>query len=97
MKSKDELKELDAKYLFHPVAVLKELEKRGARIIVEGDGVRVKDLDGNEYIDAFSSLWNVVIGHGQKPVADAIAEQLSQLEYYSPFFGFAAPSAISSS
>jgi adenosylmethionine-8-amino-7-oxononanoate aminotransferase len=94
MKSKEELKELDAKYLFHPVAVLKELEKSGARIIVEGDGVRVKDLDGNEYIDAFSSLWNVLIGHGQKPVADAIAEQLSKLEYYSPFFGFAAPSAI---
>jgi 4-aminobutyrate--pyruvate transaminase len=94
MKSKEELKELDAKYLFHPVVVLRELEKQGARIIVEGDGLRVKDIDGNEYIDAFSSLWNVVIGHGQKPVADAITEQLGKLEYYSPFFGFAAPPAI---
>jgi 4-aminobutyrate--pyruvate transaminase len=94
MKSMEELKELDAKYLFHPVVVLRELEKQGARIIVEGDGLRVKDIDGNEYIDAFSSLWNVVIGHGQKPVADAITEQLGKLEYYSPFFGFAAPPAI---
>ena len=94
MKSKEELRELDAKYLFHPVVVLRELEKQGARIIVEGDGLRVKDMDGNEYIDAFSSLWNVVIGHGQKPVADAIAEQLGKLEYYSPFFGFATPPAI---
>ncbi|UCD56473.1 MAG: aspartate aminotransferase family protein, partial [Candidatus Hydrogenedentota bacterium] len=61
MKSKDELRELDAKYMFHPVVILKEHQERGARIIVEGDGSRVKDIDGKEYIDAFSSLWNVVI------------------------------------
>jgi 4-aminobutyrate--pyruvate transaminase len=94
MKSSAELKELDSKYLFHPVVVLQELEKKGARIIVEGEGVRIRDMDGNEYIDAFSSLWNVVIGHGQQSVADAITEQLGKLEYYSPFFGFAAPPAI---
>ena len=94
MKSKEELKRLDAKYLFHPVVVLQEHERKGARIIVEGSGSRVKDIDGKEYIDAFSSLWNVVIGHRQKPVADAITEQLGKLEYYSPFFGFATPPAI---
>ena len=94
MKSKDELRELDAKYLFHPVVQLKEHEQHGARIIVEGNGSRVTDIDGKEYIDAFSSLWNVVIGHGQKQVADAITQQLGKLEYYSPFFGFASEPAI---
>ena len=72
MKSKDELRELDKKYMFHPVVVLQEHEEKGARVMVEAEGSRVKDIDGNEYIDAFSSLWNVVIGHGQKAVADAI-------------------------
>jgi 4-aminobutyrate--pyruvate transaminase len=94
MKSKKELKDLDAKYLFHPVVQLQEHQQNGARIIVEGNGSRIKDIDGKEYIDAFSSLWNVVIGHGVKQVADAITEQLGKLEYYSPFFGFAAPPAI---
>jgi adenosylmethionine-8-amino-7-oxononanoate aminotransferase len=94
MKSKEELRELDRKYLFHPVVILKDHEEKGARLIVEGEGSKVKDIDGNEYIDAFSSLWNVVIGHGQKPVADAITEQLGKLEYYSPFFGFASEPSI---
>jgi 4-aminobutyrate--pyruvate transaminase len=94
MKSKEELTKLDAKYLFHPVVQLKDLEQKGARIIVEGKGSRVKDIDGKEYLDAFSSLWNVVIGHGHKEVADAITKQLAKLEYYSPFFGFSSPPAI---
>ena len=94
MRSKAELKKLDAKYLFHPIVVLQQHEKNGARIIVEGKGSRIKDIDGKEYIDAFSSLWNTLIGHGEKPVADAITQQLGKLEYYSPFFGFATPPAI---
>ncbi|RJP70325.1 MAG: aspartate aminotransferase family protein [Candidatus Abyssobacteria bacterium SURF_17] len=94
MKSQDELKALDAKYMFHPVVQLQEHQQKGPRIIVEGNGNRIKDMDGREYIDAFSSLWNVVIGHGQKAVGAAITEQLSKLEYYSPFFGFATPVAI---
>ncbi|MBI4832537.1 MAG: aspartate aminotransferase family protein, partial [Candidatus Lindowbacteria bacterium] len=52
MKSKDELKKLDAQYLFHPVVQLAEHQQKGPRIIVEGNGTRVKDIDGNEYIDA---------------------------------------------
>jgi len=94
MRTKKELQQLDEKYLFHPVVQLKEHQQKGARIIVEGDGTRIKDIDGREYIDAFSSLWNVIIGHGQKQVQKAITEQLGKLEYYSPFFGFASPPAI---
>jgi len=94
MKSKEELMALDAKYMLHPVVILQEHEKKGARVMVEAQGSMVKDIDGKEYIDAFSSLWNVVIGHGQKAVADAITEQLDKMEYFSPFFGFASPPAI---
>ncbi|MBI5118677.1 aspartate aminotransferase family protein [Candidatus Poribacteria bacterium] len=94
MKSKEELRKLDVNYLFHPTVILEEHEQKGPRIIVEGNGLRVKDIDGKEYIDAFSSLWNVVIGHGQKAVAQAIMEQLNKLEYFSPFYGFAMPPAI---
>jgi len=94
MKSEDELRKMDLNSLFHPSVILQEHEEKGPRIIVEGDGLRVKDIEGKEYIDAFSSLWNVVIGHGQKAVAEAITEQLNKLEYFSPFYGFAMPTAI---
>ena len=94
MKSKDELNDLDRKYTLHPFTQLKKGLEEGSRFIVEGNNTRVKDIDGNEYIDAFSSMWNVSIGHGQKPVIDAIKEQLDKLEYYAPFFGFTSPPAV---
>jgi len=94
MKSKEELMELDRKHVLHPTSQLKDVQDKGPRIIVEGNGTRIKDIDGKEYIDAFSTLWNVVIGHGQKAVVDAVVEQMNKLEYFSSFFGFSNPPAI---
>ena len=94
MRSKKELSEMDRKHVLHPTSQLKEIQDNGPRIIVEGNGTRIKDIDGKEYIDAFSTLWNVVIGHGRKAVVDAIVEQMDKLEYFSSFFGFSNPPAI---
>ena len=91
MKSKQELSEMDRKHVLHPTSQLKEIQDKGPRIIVEGNGARIKDIDGKEYIDAFSTLWNVVIGHGRTAVVDAIVEQMNKLEYFSSFFGFSNP------
>ena len=94
MKTKDELRQMDVNHLFHPIVVPKLHEQKGPRIIVEGDGLRIKDIDGKEYIDTFSGLWNVVTGYGQQAVNEAISEQLSHIHYFSPFYGFATPPAI---
>jgi 4-aminobutyrate--pyruvate transaminase len=94
MRSKKELSEMDRKYVLHPTSQLKDIQKKGPRIIVEANGTRIKDIDGKEYIDAFSTLWNVVIGHGQKAVVDAMVEQSRKLVYFSSFFGFSNPPAI---
>ncbi len=40
--------------------------------IVRGEGARVWDLDGNSFIDWSMGLTSVSIGHGYKPVADAV-------------------------
>lgn len=91
MKTKEELNDLDRKYTLHPFSPLKKTLEEGPRFIVEGRGTRIKDIDGKEYIDAFSSMWNVSIGHGQKPVIDAIMEQLGKIAYNTPFFGITSP------
>ena len=42
--------------------------------ITHGEGCRVYDTKGTEFIDCSMGLTSVSIGHGYKPVADAVAE-----------------------
>lgn len=42
-----------------------------APIIERGDGCRVWDVDGNEYIEYGSGLRSVTLGHGYRPVCEA--------------------------
>ena len=63
---------------FHALA-----EDSGKKILVEGKGVMVKDIDGNEYIDALAGLWLVNVGHGRQEIGDAMARQAGTLAYAS--------------
>jgi len=54
-------------------------------IIVRGDNARVWDSDGNEYIDALAGLFCVNAGYGRSEIAAAVARQLSDIAYVSPF------------
>ena len=40
--------------------------------LVRGEGARVWDEDGKEYVDGMASLWYCAIGHGRAEMADAI-------------------------
>jgi len=51
-----------------------------------GEGIYFWDSDGKRYIDFNSQLMSVNIGHGDKRVADAIAEQAHQLAFAAPQF-----------
>ncbi len=55
---------------FHALA-----EDSGKKILGEGKGVRVKDIDGNEYIDALAGLWMGNGGDGRQEIGDARARQ----------------------
>ena len=79
------LAELDRRSFFHPYTALADHLESGPRVIVEGEGVWVKDLDGQRYLDAFAGLWCVNIGYGRTEVADAIHEQAKKLAYYHSF------------
>ncbi len=55
------------------------------RPIVRGEGARVWDAGGREYIDAMASLWYANIGYGNAEMADAIASQVRELGTYQTF------------
>jgi adenosylmethionine-8-amino-7-oxononanoate aminotransferase len=80
-----ELIRIDQEHLIHPLHHPTDHSK--SVIYVRGCGATVKDIDGNEYIDGLSSLWNVNAGHGRIELADAAAEQMKQLAYFSSFVG----------
>lgn len=70
--------------VWHPFVQMNKY-KELPLIIVEGDGVKVKDETGKEYIDAISSLWNVSCGHGNPKIINKIIEQFRQIEFFSLF------------
>ncbi|MFD1519572.1 aspartate aminotransferase family protein [Pseudonocardia yunnanensis] len=62
-------------------------------IIVRGEGCRVWDAAGREYIDGLAGLFVVQAGHGRRELADVAARQASELAYF-PLWSYAHPGAI---
>ena len=48
-------------------------------VLVEGEGVTVKDLDGKEYLDCWSGISVVNAGHRNPKVIEAVKEQIDKL------------------
>ncbi len=54
--------------------------------LVGGDGSRVRDDAGNEYLDAFAGICTNTLGYGDTEVAEAVAEQARQLIHVSTLY-----------
>jgi adenosylmethionine-8-amino-7-oxononanoate aminotransferase len=87
MKDANYLKAHNARSLWHPMTAPSDSLKNPPAIITGGHGVRIRDIDGHEVVDAVGGLWNVNLGYSCQPVKDAIAAQLDALPYYSIFRG----------
>ena len=48
-------------------------------VFVSGDGVRLLDAEGNEYLDCMAGIAVASLGHGNQRLADALAEQARKL------------------
>jgi glutamate-1-semialdehyde 2,1-aminomutase len=48
-----------------------------APVLVRGDGARVWDVDNNEYIEYGMGLRSVVLGHGYRPVVEAVSAAIA--------------------
>ena len=81
-----ELQALDAAHHMHPFSTQSDLAKVGARVITSASGVRLKDSEGQEILDAMAGLWCVNIGYGREELAQVAARQIRELPYYNTFF-----------
>ena len=81
-----ELQALDSAHYIHPFTDTAALAKKGARIIVKGEGVYIWDSEGHKIFDAMSGLWCVNVGYGRNELADAAYAQMMQLPFYNSFF-----------
>jgi alanine-glyoxylate transaminase / (R)-3-amino-2-methylpropionate-pyruvate transaminase len=54
--------------------------------LVEGDGVRVRDAEGREYLDLFSGILTTSVGHCNPRVLAATSEQMHRLGHVSTLY-----------
>ncbi|MCT7377912.1 aspartate aminotransferase family protein [Chelativorans salis] len=87
MRDTNFLAENNAKQIWHPMAHPADMRANPPRVVMEGQGAHVTDLEGRTVLDAVGGLWNVNLGYSCEPVKAAIAAQLDMLPYYSGFRG----------
>ncbi|WP_268876035.1 aspartate aminotransferase family protein [Gottfriedia luciferensis] len=75
--SKEELLELDRKFVWHHMSV----HNPNPMIFVSGKNSSVTDIDGKTYIDGMSGLWCVNVGYGREEIAKAAADQMVAIPY----------------
>lgn len=75
-----DLIEKSKKHLWLPFTQMKDYDENPL-IIESGTGIKVKDINGKEYYDGFSSVWLNVHGHRKKELDDAIKKQLGKIAH----------------
>src|SRR4051794_27656572 len=87
--------DLKAEALEHcifPLIQTDEVRRDGPRIYVRGEGVRLRDAEGHEYLDMMSSHTRAnSLGYGNSEIATAVAKQLELLHYVGTVNNFAEP------
>jgi len=84
-----DLESLDRASVLHPATNISDFSagRASATLVDSASGVRIRDAEGRELIDAFAGLYCVNIGYGRTEVAEAIARQAHKLAYYHTYAG----------
>jgi L-2,4-diaminobutyrate transaminase len=77
--------QIDRRAVFHPFTSVADHLRDGPLVITEGRGVRLKDIQGREYLDGMAGLWCVNLGYGRREIVDAIAAQSAKLSFFHAF------------
>lgn len=74
-------RELDARFVWHPLAPPGSARPEELRVAVRAKGHVIEDDHGRLYLDAMAGLWCVNVGYGRASIADAVLRQMSELAY----------------
>jgi adenosylmethionine-8-amino-7-oxononanoate aminotransferase len=86
-----ELSDKDRKFIWHPYTQLEP--KEDAILIESASGIYLHTADGRKILDAVSSWWVNIHGHGHPKLAEALSKQALELEHVI-FAGFTHKPAI---
>src|SRR6266850_2303718 len=77
------LVQLDRRYVWHPFTQMRDWVQREPIVIIEGHGSVLRDVKGRKYLDANSSIWTNLHGHGNPKIDAAIKAQLKKIAHSS--------------
>ena len=83
----------DNRHFVHPWEGFGSIGQNRRLVAQAASGIMVRDETGRELMDGPGGMWCVQIGYGREEMAQAIAEQATQLSYFSPFSNTSSPSA----
>ena len=75
----------DKDHYVHPWTDFSTFKEQGSMILADSDNVHVVDGEGKRYLDGIGGLWCVNIGYAREEMAQAIADQIMNIPYYSSF------------
>ncbi len=85
--------DVDQKHHLHPWEHMGSWKEGERFAFTRGEGIYVYDGAGRRLIDGPAGMWAVQIGYGRTEMADAIAAQVMELPYASPWSSTTAPAA----
>ncbi len=80
------IQKLDSAHYLHPFTDFKDLNQKGARVMVRGEGIYLWDSEGKKILDGMSGLWCVNVGYGRTSISEAVYAQMETLPFYNSFF-----------
>ena len=66
----------DVESLLHPYTNLLKFRETGPLIIERGEGVRVYDERGKDYIEGLAGLWCTALGWGEEALVEAASPSM---------------------
>lgn len=80
--------EKDRNSVWHHLGQHSTLKQQDPLVMVKGQGSRIWDARGNSYLDATAGgVWCVNVGYGRTEIADAIRDQVAELNFFASTAG----------
>ena len=79
IKKVKQIEPWDKKYVWHPFTQMQDWLKDPVTVIERAEGNYIYDTSGRRYLDAVSSLWCNLLGHGNKKILSAMKKQMSKM------------------